>query len=251
MILSVDDLHFSYGETPILKNISLSVKNQEMVMILGPNGSGKTTLLRCLNGINRPQKGTITLEDKNMRRMSGREIARRIGYVPQSSEKVRLTAFDAILLGRRPYVGWRLAESDIKKVDAIIHTLGLDELALRYLDEMSGGELQKVTIARALVQEPRILLLDEPISSLDVKNQIEIMETMKHIIKGHGLSAVMSLHDLTMALRYGDRFVFMKKGEIRYILARDEISPQVIADIYDISVDIEFVHGSPVIIPAW
>ena len=251
MILSVDDLHFSYGETPILKNISLSVKNQEMVMILGPNGSGKTTLLRCLNGINRPQKGTITLEDKNMRRMSGREIARRIGYVPQSSEKVRLTAFDAILLGRRPYVGWRLAESDIKKVDVIIHTLGLDELALRYLDEMSGGELQKVTIARALVQEPRILLLDEPISSLDVKNQIEIMETMKHIIKGHGLSAVMSLHDLTMALRYGDRFVFMKKGEIRYVLAKDEISPQVIADIYDISVDIEFVHGSPVIIPAW
>lgn len=220
-------------------------------MILGPNGSGKTTLLRCLNGINRPQKGTITLEDKNMRRMSGREIARRIGYVPQSSEKVRLTAFDAILLGRRPYVGWRLAESDIMKVDAIIHTLGLDELALRYLDEMSGGELQKVTIARALVQEPRILLLDEPISSLDVKNQIEIMETMKHIIKGHGLSAVISLHDLTMALRYGDRFVFMKKGEIRYVLAKDEISPQVIADIYDISVDIEFVHGSPVIIPAW
>jgi iron complex transport system ATP-binding protein len=251
MILSVDYLHFSYGETPILKNISLSVKNQEMVMILGPNGSGKTTLLRCLNGINRPQKGTITLEDKNMRRMSGREIARRIGYVPQSSEKVRLTAFDAILLGRRPYVGWRLAESDIMKVDAIIHTLGLDELALRYLDEMSGGELQKVTIARALVQEPRILLLDEPISSLDVKNQIEIMETMKHIIKGHGLSAVISLHDLTMALRYGDRFVFMKKGEIRYVLAKDEISPQVIADIYDISVDIEFVHGSPVIIPAW
>jgi iron complex transport system ATP-binding protein len=251
MILSVDDLHFSYGETPILKNISLSVKNQEMVMILGPNGSGKTTLLRCLNGINRPQKGTITLEDKNMRRMSGREIARRIGYVPQSSEKVRLTAFDAILLGRRPYVGWRLAESDIMKVDAIIHTLDLDELALRYLDEMSGGELQKVTIARALVQEPRILLLDEPISSLDVKNQIEIMETMKHIIKGHGLSAVISLHDLTMALRYGDRFVFMKKGEIRYVLAKDEISPQVIADIYDISVDIEFVHGSPVIIPAW
>lgn len=251
MILSVDDLHFSYGETPILKNISLSVKNQEMVMILGPNGSGKTTLLRCLNGINRPQKGTITLEDKNMRRMSGREIARRIGYVPQSSEKVRLTAFDAILLGRRPYVGWRLAESDIMKVDAIIHTFGLDELALRYLDEMSGGELQKVTIARALVQEPRILLLDEPISSLDVKNQIEIMETMKHIIKGHGLSAVISLHDLTMALRYGDRFVFMKKGEIRYVLAKDEISPQVIADIYDISVDIEFVHGSPVIIPAW
>ena len=251
MILSVDDLHFSYGETPILKNISLSVKNQEMIMILDPNGSGKTTLLRCLNGINRPQKGTITLEDKNMRRMSGREIARRIGYVPQSSEKVRLTAFDAILLGRRPYVGWRLAESDIMKVDAIIHTLGLDELALRYLDEMSGGELQKVTIARALVQEPRILLLDEPISSLDVKNQIEIMETMKHIIKGHGLSAVISLHDLTMALRYGDRFVFMKKGEIRYVLAKDEISPQVIADIYDISVDIEFVHGSPVIIPAW
>ncbi len=94
-------------------------------------------------------------------------------------------------------------------------------------------------------------MLDEPISSLDVKNQIEIMETMKHIIKGHGLSAVMSLHDLTMALRYGDRFVFMKKGEIRYVLAKDEISPQVIADIYDISVDIEFVHGSPVIIPAW
>ncbi|MDD3708684.1 MAG: ABC transporter ATP-binding protein, partial [Aminobacterium sp.] len=186
-----------------------------------------------------------------MLHMSGRDIARRIGYVPQSCEKVRLTAFDAILLGRRPYVGCRLTESDIKKVDAIIHTLGLDDLALRYLDEMSGGELQKVTIARALVQEPQILLLDEPISSLDVRNQIEIMETLKHIIQGHGLSAVMSIHDLTMALRYGDRFIFMKKGEIRYVLGKKEISPSVIADIYDIDVDIEFIHGTPVIIPAW
>jgi len=251
MILSVEDLHFAYGQHLILKDISLSVGRQEMVMILGPNGSGKTTLLRCLNGINRPQKVTIHLEKKNMLHMSGRDIARRIGYVPQSCEKVRLTAFDAILLGRRPYVGWRLAESDIKKVDAIIHTLGLDDLALRYLDEMSGGELQKVTIARALVQEPQILLLDEPISSLDVRNQIEIMETLKHIIQGHGLSAVMSIHDLTMALRYGDRFIFMKKGEIRYVLGKKEISPSVIADIYDIDVVIEFIHGTPVIIPAW
>ncbi|MDD3707342.1 MAG: ABC transporter ATP-binding protein, partial [Aminobacterium sp.] len=112
MILSVEDLHFAYGQHLILKDISLSVGRQEMVMILGPNGSGKTTLLRCLNGINRPQKGTIHLEKKDMLHMSGRDIARRIGYVPQSCEKVRLTAFDAILLGRRPYVGWRLTESD-------------------------------------------------------------------------------------------------------------------------------------------
>jgi len=251
LILSANSISFWYGNRSILKDISLHVKKQEIVMILGPNGSGKTTLLRCLNGINRPQKGTVLLGDRNMRHMSGREIAKNVGYVPQSCEQVRLTAFDAILLGRRPYVGWRLSGKDIKKVDAIIHTLGLETLALRYLDEMSGGELQKVTIARALVQEPKLLLLDEPISSLDVKNQIDIMETLRHIVLGHGISAVMSLHDLTMALRYGDRFVFMKEGEVHHILRRAEVSPSVIAEIYDIAVTIDHVQGYPVIIPAW
>nr|HPI98333.1 ABC transporter ATP-binding protein [Synergistales bacterium] len=126
----------------------------------------------------------------------------------------------------------------------------LEDLALRSLDEMSGGEIQKVSIARALVQEPRVLLLDEPTSSLDLKNQVEVMELLDHIVRGHGLAAVITMHDLNTAFRFGHRFLFMKGGRIAYALDREDVTASVIEDVYGIRVELVFVGDIPVVVPS-
>jgi len=201
MTLSIEDLTFFYRNREVLHEIAFAIGHCEIVAILGPNGVGKTTLLKCLNRILQPREGVVYLDGQNLFRLEGREIARNIGYVPQRIETGRLTAFDAVLLGRKPHIGWNLSEQDLKKVDAVFRRLSMEHLRLAYIDEMSGGELQKVAIARALVQEPRILLLDEPTSNLDLRNQVSILSTIARIVTEHGISAVMTMHDLNHAIR--------------------------------------------------
>ncbi len=249
MILSVSNVSFRYNSRPVLEDVVFNLGRNELLAILGPNGVGKTTLLKCLNGILRPTAGAIMVEDRDLLQMGQMEIARELAYVAQQGQGGRLTAFDAILLGRRPHITWRVGKEDIRKVDAIIRALGIDHLSLRHLDEMSGGELQKVSIARALVQEPRILLLDEPTSSLDLKNQQEILATIRHIVTGHGMAAVMTMHDINSALRFADRVIFMKGGEIFAVTDLKGITPQMVRDVYGIPVTIESVRGYPVVVP--
>ena len=154
MILDVRDVSFRYNSRPVLEGVTFSLGRNELVAVLGPNGVGKTTLLKCLNGILRPATGAIRVGERDLLRMKKLEIARDLAYVAQQEQGGRLTAFDAILLGRRPHITWKVGREDIRKVDAIIRTLGLEHLSLRHLDEMSGGELQKVCIAEPW-SEPR------------------------------------------------------------------------------------------------
>jgi iron complex transport system ATP-binding protein len=249
MILSVNNVRFSYKSRPVLNSVSFSLKKNELLAILGPNGVGKTTLLKCINAILRPQGGSVLVGDRDLLSLSRMEIAKDIAYVAQRTETGRLTVFDAILLGRRPHIRWKVGREDLKKVDAIIRTFGLEDLSLRFLDEMSGGELQKVSIARALVQEPEVLLLDEPTSSLDLKNQQEILETIRHIVTGHGMAGIMTMHDLNSALRFADKVLFMKNGEIYSASERAEITPEVVEAVYGLPVTIEQVRGHPVVMP--
>ena len=214
MILNVQDLSFRYNSHPVLQDVRCEAAPGEIVAILGPNGAGKTTLLRCLNAMLVPHKGTVMLGGRDLLALSRREIAQSMAYVPQHIEPPRMTAFDAILLGRRPWIGWDIRRDDILKVQAIIDQLGLGDLALRHVDAMSGGELQKVAIARALVQEPSVLLLDEPTSSLDLKNQHAIMRFIRSIVQVHHLTALMTMHDLNLALHYADKFVLLKEGTV-------------------------------------
>lgn len=250
MIFTVNGVSFRYKSRKVLDQINFRLRKNELLVILGPNGVGKTTLLKCLNAILRPTKGSILVEDRNIMEMGQMEIARDLAYVAQQSQSGRLTAFDAILLGRRPHINWRVSREDICKVESIIRTLHLEDLALRSLDEMSGGEIQKVSIARALVQEPKVLLLDEPTSSLDLKNQVEVMEILDHIVRGHGLAAIATMHDLNTAFRFGHRFLFLKDGEIAYSLDRKEITASVIKDIYGLRVELVFVGEIPLVIPS-
>ncbi|MFP4654296.1 MAG: ABC transporter ATP-binding protein [Methanohalobium sp.] len=158
-MMDVDNLEFGYKSGNVLKDIGFELKHGEFLAILGPNRVGKTTLLRCINNILSPKKGTIEVEGEEILSMKNEEIARRLGYVPQRSKVGRLTAFDAILLGRKPHMGFNIKKQDFRIVNYVIKKLELKELSLRHIDELSGGELQKVMFARALVQEPKVLLL--------------------------------------------------------------------------------------------
>ena len=249
MILEIDGISFDYRSKPVLQDIRFNVKCNELVAVLGPNGVGKTTLLKCINTILKPQNGTILVKNENILNLGRMDIAKRIGYVAQRCESCRLTAFDAILLGRRPHIRWNVSKQDLKIVDAAIRRLDLEDLALRYIDEMSGGELQKVSIARALVQDPTVLLLDEPTSSLDLKNQLEILKIIRQTVKHHPISAVMTLHDLNTALRYSDKYVFMKDGRIFAAGGKEIVTPEIIETVYGVPVAVKRFNGHPLMVP--
>ena len=247
--LTVNELKFMYRNKNVLEEIGFSIEQGQVVAVLGPNGVGKTTLLKCLNRILKPREGTVMLDDENLLDLGTMEIARRVGYVPQRVETGRLTAFDAVLLGRRPHIGWDVTPRDISLVDAIFRKLGMEPLRLSYIDEMSGGELQKVAIARALVQEPRVLLLDEPTSNLDMKNQVEILTTIRGIVRDHDIAAIMTMHDLNQALRFADTFIFIKNGTVHIHGAHDIVTPLVIEEVYGLPVMIGESGGIRYVIP--
>lgn len=249
MILSVDEVRFLYRNHEVLTEIAFTIKSGEIVAILGPNGVGKTTLLKCLNRILRPKGGSILLDGKQLVTLDMMEIARLVGYVPQRVETGRLTAFDAVLLGRRPHIGWDTTEKDLKIVDAIFRRLSMEHLRLVYIDEMSGGELQKVAIARALVQEPKVLLLDEPTSNLDMKNQVNILSIITQIVREHHIAAVMTMHDLNQALRYADRFIFLKNGTVHMHGNQEVVTPQMIEEVYGLPVIIGELGGVRCVVP--
>ncbi|WP_419786232.1 ABC transporter ATP-binding protein [Pseudodesulfovibrio sp.] len=249
MILSVSDLDFHYGSHNVLGDVDFNLESGELLAILGPNGVGKTTLLKCINAIHSPSAGAVLVEDRNVLKMRPHEIALTIGYVAQRSESARLTVFDAVLMGRKPHVKWKVSDHDLEIVDSAIKRLNMEHLSLRYIDQLSGGELQKVAIARAMVQEPRLLLLDEPTSSLDLKSQVDILNMLRHIITEHGLGAIMTMHDLNTALRYADKVLFLKDGHIHSTGPACQVTPKVVEEVYGLPVDIHNISGRLMVVP--
>lgn len=249
-MLSVHDIRVGYekGEV-VLSGLGCTVGPGEMLAILGPNGAGKTTLLRCINAMLRPWAGVVKVEDQDVFHMSAGEIARQLAYVAQHSEAGRMTTFDAVLLGRKPHLRWKASQNDMAKAAGAIHQLGLEKLTLRHTDELSGGELQKVCIARALVQEPKVLLLDEPTSNLDLKNQMDILEMIGWIVREHRIAAVMTMHDLNLAFRFADRFLFLKQGKVFSSDLKEQINADTIAAVYGVQVDILHHQGQMVVVP--
>jgi len=192
--ITIKNLTFGYNGSMILDGLNLVVEDSEVLGLVGPNGSGKTTLIKCIDKILKP-KGSILIDGRDIDTISRTELAKRLGYVPQSSSTpLATTVFDTVLMGRRPHISWRVSDSDLDKVADILGLLHLENLAMRDFSQLSGGQKQKVLIARALAQEPEVLLLDEPTSSLDMKHQLEVMETIASLVKekknlcGHGTS---------------------------------------------------------------
>lgn len=249
MILNVQDLQFHYPHHPVLKEASFSVEKGELLAVLGTNGTGKTTLLKCINRVIKPQAGSVFLDDEPVASLSRNALARRMGYVEQQRSGSRATVFNAVLLGRKPYIQWDITQNDMEIAARALETLGMSDYALRFLDELSGGELQKVVIARALAQQPEVLLMDEPTSSLDLKNQLEVLRLVRGITRERGIAAVVAIHDLNLALRFADRFILLKDGVIFAAGGAEVMNPENIETVYGVPVTLTRHNGHQVVIP--
>ncbi len=249
MLLEVDGIEFSYDSIPILKGVTFEVKRGEMVAILGPNGAGKSTLLKCINGILKPKGGVVMVEGLPGESYGTRDMAKKMGYVPQTNTGNFMTVFDAVLLGRKPYMRWDPSEKDVELVGETLKLVGLEHLALKRTNSLSGGELQKVVVARALVQKPKVLLLDEFTNNLDLRNQLEAMRLVSRLTHERGVSSIVVMHDINLALRYSDKFVVMTKGVIHAQGEKEIIDPQLVKGVYGIKVLVENVGGVPLVVP--
>lgn len=249
MILSVNEIEFRYGSRTILENIGFTVQKGEFLSILGNNGAGKSTLLKTLNKILVSKKGSILLAGQEVSKLSRLSIALKMAYVSQHYESTRQTVFDAVLLGRKPYIKWEATALDLALVQGILIKTGLEEFALRYLDELSGGELQKVVIARALAQEPEVLLLDEPTSNLDLKNQMEVLKTIQTAAKEKNIAVIAVMHDLNLALRFSDKFILLQDTKVFAAGGSEIMTAENITQAYGVSVSVERVQNQTIVIP--
>lgn len=248
-MLSVRDLMFSYGETPILKGVSFDAEPNTIISILGPNGTGKTTLLKCLCNLHRPQEGSITIDGKEVLEMPNREIAKHIGFVPQSTPPSRNTVFDTALIGRKPHMDWGMTKRDYEITWEILKALKLDHLALRKSNEISGGEFQKVQIARAIIQEPDVLILDEPSNNLDISNQHRTMHTIMDFVRSRGMCTIMTMHDINLAVHYSDKLLFLKDGKVAAYGGMEIVTEDLIEQVYGIESEIIYHRGVPLVVP--
>lgn len=248
-MIELQDVRFAYGggdET--LKDISFELGGGHCLALMGNNGAGKSTLLRCLNKILAPKGGRITVCGRELAAMRRGEVARTMAYVEQHNSAARFTVFDAVLLGRRPYIRMEPTAHDLEVVKNAILRLGLEELELRQIDELSGGELQKVVIARALAQEPQVLLLDEPTSNLDIYNQHEVMKLVREIAVKDGILVVVVIHDLNLAVQHCDRFLFIKDGRVFRFGDRSILTAETISQVYNVKARVVEVGGHTVVL---
>lgn len=252
MKLEVNGIEFSYGSVPILKSVSLEVEHSEILGILGPNGSGKTTLIKCINRILTPSQGSVALNQNDVLTMKQKDVAKHFGYVPQNSvnDLSCPTVFEVVMMGRRPYsMGWQYSKSDEEIVWKSLDELGVTDLAPRSFDRLSSGQTQRVLMARALCQGADVLLLDEPTSNLDIRYQIEVMSTVRRLVKERGVSSCAIIHDIDMAMRFCDKAVILSKGEIISAgSVEDVITPENIKNAYGVDVVIDRNYGRPHVI---
>jgi len=241
-VLVVDNLTFSYGSFPILKDISLTISSGELTAILGPNGSGKTTLLKCLCALLKPKLGCVYVDGQEASKLKPRELARFVGYVPQiHAPSFPYRVIDIVVSGRTPYLAPFSTPSkrDYEIAHRALEAVGCGSLSERPYTQLSGGELRLVLIARALAQQPKILLLDEPTSHLDFKNKAIVLHVIRELTKKEGLCVLMTEHDPNLALMFSDKVVLLKKGcMIACGRPREVINEKTMRELYDIDVNI-------------
>ena len=245
-------LSFRYKkQPPVFEDVSFSLPEGEVLSIMGPNGAGKSTLLKCINRIHRPASGGIAFDGTDVYRMSRREIGRLFGYVPQDvGGGLDVSVVEAVMLGRTPYIRIRPTQEDREIVFGAIERLGLEEYAFHSLNELSGGERQRVFLARALVQEPKVLLLDEPTSNLDMRFQQDVMERMRHMSRIQGITIITILHDLNLAIAYADQAVLLKDGTIYASDAPGKLlDKQRVMDIFHVEMDFATLNGVQYAVP--
>jgi len=254
-ILAAERIAFAYPGRPLFRDLSLSLEEGDLAGLIGPNGSGKTTLLRILTGVLRPDSGRVLLRGEDLEGLSGRSRARSLAVVPQESRTLfDYTVLEVALMGRFAHLGlWGMeTREDAGIAERCLAEVGMDHAASRSLNELSSGERQRVYIARALTQQPRVLLLDEPTSFLDLKHRLQIYEILARLNRETGLTVLTISHDLNLAARYCRKLHLIRDGAISASGAPPEvITGSVIREVYGTDAEIgkDPRTGSPYVIP--
>lgn len=242
--LEIRDLKYSYNKYPVLDGIELDVREGEILGILGPNGCGKTTLLKNLNKNLSPMGGCIMLDGTDLDTLAKRDIAKTVAVVPQTNEiRFSFTAREIVSMGRMPFQRTMEGESreDARIVDEAIAKVGLTHLAGRHINTMSGGERQRVMIARALAQTPRILLMDEPTLHLDINTQLEALDLIYELSKKSGLTVVIVSHDLPMVAKYCDRIAMIHDHKVMCCGTPEEVlTPENMRIVFSIDAELGY-----------
>ncbi|MBI5519156.1 MAG: ABC transporter ATP-binding protein [Desulfovibrio sp.] len=236
-MLTARNISYDYPDRQVLRGVSLSLAPGEVLAVLGQNGAGKSTLLRCLAGALKPT-GQVVLDGRPLQSVPPGERARLLAFVPQHvPTRLPMTVFEAVLLGRRPYLSWRPRPQDLEAAWEALSLLGLEELAQREFSEISGGQRQKVALARALAQESRLLVMDEPTSSLDLRHQLEVMTLLCAQAEERDTGVILAVHDLNLAARYASRALLLCSGRVLAEGAPDEVLTEaLIREAYGVDV---------------
>ena len=250
MQVEADDVSFSYKDKHVLESITQGFDKGEIVSIIGPNGVGKSTFLHCLNRLLTPSEGKVLVDGRSVEDYSLKDLAKEMGYVPYSpASNFPLSVIDMVIMGRHPYSRIGSSKDDLKAVHAVLERLDIDDLAFRPFTELSAGQRQKVMIARGLVQEPEVLLLDEPTANLDIKHQMEVASLLKELSKSIGLSVIMVSHELNIAAKYSDRMVLLHQGRIFKAGSPWEvITSENIREVYSVDAEVIDHSGRPYVL---
>ena len=250
MQINIKGLQFSYTSVPILDDINLNLDGKKLVSILGPNGVGKSTLIHCINKILTPKGGVVLMDGKDVKEITVKEMSKIVGYVPYSAnDSFPLSVVDTVLMGRHPHSKWGSLDNDLRIVYETLEQLGITHLAMRSFNELSAGQHQKVMLARGLVQEPEVLLLDEPTSNLDVRHQIDVTKLLKKMVSEKGILTIMISHDINIAAQYSDEIIMMHDGKIFATgTPKEVITEDNLRTVYGVECVVVEDQGSPHVI---
>lgn len=252
MIVEFNNVSFGYrnGQT-VLHDINLTIDKPGLYCIVGPNGVGKSTLIKLINKIIKPTQGTVTIDGRDVSTMRYKDLAKQIGYVPvRSYDAFSLPVTEAVLMGRSNKGGWRTTSDDLIMVTRALRMMGIEDLAMRGVNELSAGQYQKVSIAKGLVQEPELLILDEPTANLDIKLQVYVSELLRALAIEENMIVLMISHDLNIAAKYAHQIIVMSPpGIIKDIGApKDVITEEMISSVYDIECKIIYEDDVPTVL---
>ena len=250
MIVDIEGVKFGYSSVPVLKDVTAKLEGPKYISILGPNGVGKSTLIHCINKILTPNAGTVMIDDRDVKDITIKEMAKMVGYVPYSAnDTFPLSVVDTVLMGRHPHSHRGSLDKDLDIVYETLDMLGILDLAMRNFNELSAGQHQKVMLARGIAQEPKILLLDEPTSNLDVRHQIEVAKMLRRLSREKNILVIMICHDINIAAKYSDEILLMHGGSIFAVGTPNEvITEENLRTVYGVQSKVIDDDGMPHVI---